>query len=425
MTTRITPLSLYCVEWGSSVKTVLIVVFSAMLLGVIVLLVSEIVGKEKKAEEKQKEEPAAAEEVPPVLALPEAETAATAETQEEESSPETEIELSASAVLVDDEGGAEAGTVIVDGKQLKVGYNRSFLARLIQADDPLKGWYSALKNELLRYNLKPRMSWGNESFYRGRKTYAKFAIRGKTLSLYLALDPAKFKDTKYNFSDDGNVAKYRDVPMRLKIKSDRAAAQAKELVSVVSVHVRTEFEEMNLRPAYRDTATLVRDGHIKLYYLGDNTASKEEKRDAAIAGIKQLDKAPRDFTTKLMRADSELKTHYSAIKNELMRYGLKQRMSTGNESWYRGRTTYAKFAIRGKTLSLYMALDPDEFEGTKYNFRDTGNVNKYGKVPMRMKIKSDRSVKWVKELIATMAEKKGWERAELEEKDFRYVKKKK
>ena len=44
---------------------------------------------------------------------------------------------------------------------------------------------------------------------------------------------------------------------------------------------------------------------------------------------------------------------------------------------------------------------------------------------MRLKIKSARGVRWVKELIATMAEKKGWTREELEERDFRYVETKK
>ena len=43
---------------------------------------------------------------------------------------------------------------------------------------------------------------------------------------------------------------------------------------------------------------------------------------------------------------------------------------------------------------------------------------------MRMKLKSDRSVRWVKELLATLAEKKGWQRTERREEDFRYVERK-
>ena len=43
---------------------------------------------------------------------------------------------------------------------------------------------------------------------------------------------------------------------------------------------------------------------------------------------------------------------------------------------------------------------------------------------MRVNLKSERAVKWVKELLAHLAEKKGWERIERVEEDFRYVEKK-
>lgn len=278
----------------------------------------------------------------------------------------------------------------------------------------------------MAYKLKQRMSWSAESWYFGRTTYAKFAIRGKTLSLYLALDPEKFENTKYVFNNVRDTAKYRDVPMRVKVKSDRAARWAKELVAAMAERyglARVDTPKRNFRPDYRDTKSLVKDKLIKLQYVASPDKSKQELESAAAADLKAKDKAPRDFSTKLMRADSQTKARYSAIKNELLRYGMKPRLSTSFESWYMGRTTYAKFAIRGKTLTLYMALDPQEFEGTKYNFRNVGTVGKYETVPMRVNLKSDRSVRWVKELLATLAQKKGWERADRKEEDFRYVKK--
>lgn len=414
---------LICAEWGSSIKTVLIAAAAFVLAAVLTMLVFEIVGKYRSesieievrnvpAEDFARSKPITAEETP----------------EESEKPAGQEVELDEAAVLVDDGVDAESGTVIVGETRLKVGYNRSFTAKLIQSDDTLKSRYSELYNELLRYDMKSRMSWSNESLYRGRKTYAKFAIRGKTLSLYLALKPAEFADTKYGFKDAGNVAKYRDVPMRLKIKSARGVRWAKELIGFVGEKegwTRKELAETNFRPEYKNTAPLVRDGYIKLYYMADAKVDKEALSEAAAADLKEIDRTPRDFTTKLMRASLDLKTRYSAVKNELLRYGMKSRMSIANESMYRDRTTYAKFAIRGKTLFVHIALDPKEFEGTKYNFRNMESVGKYGAVPMRVKLKSDRSVRWVKELIATMAEKKGWTREELEERDFRYVESKK
>ncbi|MCI9031925.1 MAG: hypothetical protein HFK09_05335 [Clostridia bacterium] len=411
-------------EWGSAVKTVLIAAVAFVLAAVLTMLVFEIVGRYRKesieievrnvpSDDFVRSKPIAEKEVPAV--------------EESEKQKEEEVKLEEAAVLVDDGVDAESGTVIVGETRLKVGYNRSFTAKLIQSDDTLKSRYSELYNEFLRYELKSRMSWSNESLYRGRKTYAKFAIRGKTLSLYLALRPSEFAETKYGFKDAGNVAKYKDVPMRLKIKSARGVRWAKELIAVVAEKAKwkkKDVPEANYRPEYQNTTTLVREGYIKLYYISDAEVGKEALNEAAAADLKQIDRTPRDFTTKLMRASLELKTRYSAVKNELLRYGMKSRMSIANESLYRDRTTYAKFAIRGKTLFLHIALNPEEFIGTKYNFRNMGDVGKYGAVPMRVKLKSDRSVRWVKELIATMAEKKGWQREELEERDFRYVEEK-
>lgn len=419
---------LFCVVWNAAIKAVLIVVVSVMLAGVVALLAMEIIGKRNdvsplpQAEGDSREQPAEenAEEQPP-----EEETTTV---DDEEPSDDREMELTDEAVLVDDEEQFEMGTVIVGETRVKVRYNRSFTAKLIQADDTLKSAYSDLRNELVRYGLKSRMSWSNESWYLGRNTYAKFAIRGKTLSLYLALDPDEFEGTKYIFRDARGVEKYREVPMRVKLTSDRAVRWSKELIFAAAAKKdlkRQDLPEENFRPDYRNTTSLVREKLVKLHYVTTPNASRQAMREAAAADLKAIDRTPRDFTTRLMHADSELKARYSAVKNELLRYGMKSRMSTGNESWYRGRVTYAKFAIRGKTLFLYLALNPAEFEGTKYHFRNVAEVGKYGTVPMCVKLKSDRAVTRVKELIATLAEKKGWPREEMEERDFRYVKKKK
>ena len=253
MAARATLIFLYCVEWGYAIKTSLIVIISAMLLAAVGLLVLEIIGV--KSSNVAPPQNVAKPEEPPLLLMPsapleqESELAAT-EDADDEQQPESELELAAEAVLVDDAGGAEAGTVIVGESELKVGYNRSFTAKLVQSEDPLKGFYSVIKNELLRYGLKQRMSTGNESWYRGRTTYAKFAIRGKTLSLYMALDPDEFEGTKYNFRDTGNVNKYGKVPMRMKIKSDRSVRWVKELIATMAEKKgwsREELEEKDFR----------------------------------------------------------------------------------------------------------------------------------------------------------------------------------
>ena len=88
------------------------------------------------------------------------------------------------------------------GMFIRYRYNRSFSAKLIQADEKVKRYYSQLKNALLAYaKVAPRVSWRHESFRYGRPSVAKFVIRGKTLCLCLALDPADYSESKYIVDD--------------------------------------------------------------------------------------------------------------------------------------------------------------------------------------------------------------------------------
>ncbi len=412
------------IQWTAATKALLIVGVCLILLAVSCLLVMEIIGKRNAVPQTESDsEPRAEESETPSFA--EAAASADEDYAEEGILPEQEVLLEEGLVVEDDGETADAGFVIVNGERVKVRYDRSFEARLIQSDDALKSRYNELKNELLCYDLKPRVSWSNESCYSGRTTYAKFAVRGKTLSLYLALEPKEFAESKYSFTDVHGVSKYKGVPMRLKIKSDRAVRWAKELIAAMAekygLHT-IQREAENFRPEYRDTTSLVLQRLIKLYLASDKECTEEEWEDAVISDLKLRDRAPREFLTRLMRSPISLKTNYSELKNELLRYGLKCRMSKSNESYYIRHVTYAKFAIRGKNLSLYLALAPSQFADTKYIFKDESGVSKYAAVPLRLRISSARSVRWAKELIFALGKKEGLHRTELPETDYRYVK---
>ena len=77
-------------------------------------------------------------------------------------------------------------------------YKKSFLARLIQSTDETKSFYSDIKNAMLSYKkTNSRISWHFDTINSGRNKLLKFAVRGKTLMLYLALDANDYVDTKY------------------------------------------------------------------------------------------------------------------------------------------------------------------------------------------------------------------------------------
>lgn len=185
--------------------------------------------KEVKPERAVEEKPAVTEE-PKVVEVPVAETAPATVSESEPTVAEDES---------GDDGEDEAEEqserkLVVEGGEVKyiiIKYSKSFQAKLIQSGDTVKDYYSQLKNCLLSYKgVKSRISWRWETFRLGRKTLAKLIMRGKTLSLALALNPEDYSDSKYVVDSLSEVAAYADTQCLYKIKNDRRAKYAKELI---------------------------------------------------------------------------------------------------------------------------------------------------------------------------------------------------
>jgi uncharacterized RDD family membrane protein YckC len=145
-------------------------------------------------------------------------------------------------------------------------YKKSFVAKLSLSSDDTLAYYSDLKNELLSYKkIKERTSWGYETFRRGRKLIAKLAVRGKTLRLYVALDPSNFEKA----IDVSHVKSHASVPCLLKIKNPRRLGYAKALISLAMQEAevaRKEIEYVDYTETfvYRDLESLIAAGLIKV-----------------------------------------------------------------------------------------------------------------------------------------------------------------
>ena len=119
----------------------------------------------------------------------------------------------------------------VDAKSFN--YNKkSFSEKLSQCTPELLKYYNEIKNELLSYKkVKSKISSKHESFRLGRVTIAKLKVKGKSLYLFLALDPNDYKDTKYKIKDMSAVGNCKDVPTMYKINLPRRAVYAKDLIA--------------------------------------------------------------------------------------------------------------------------------------------------------------------------------------------------
>ena len=238
-----------------------------------------------------------AEEVP----APEAEPAA--EEKPEETVPVSEDASAAAVSAAPAADKPSAGTTRVvyandDGWYVNIRYDKSFEAKLIQGDEKLKTYYSELKNELLSYKkVTARKSWQHEAFRRGRTTVAKLAIRGKTLRLYLALEPMLYEDSKYRVEDASQHAKFAKTPLLYRIKNDRRCRYAKDLIAAAMASaeaLRGEDQAENYADVpFEDTEELIAKGLVRIIevrrradgaggiVMPADDADLEEEEDAA------------------------------------------------------------------------------------------------------------------------------------------------
>ena len=193
-----------------------------------------------------------------------------------------EEELAVSELEEEDETKEIVEEVVINGIVMR--YNRSFTARVTQASDENKERYSQLKNYLLSFKgVKNRISWKRESFRTGRNTFACFTVRGKSLCLCLATDPARFNETKYKVIDLSVRSPKSKQPCMYRIINDRRVKYAKEIIDMLMAELglsRDEnYAQADYRLPYRTTEELIEDGHIKV--VGDSAVIREVAEEVA------------------------------------------------------------------------------------------------------------------------------------------------
>ena len=173
-------------------------------------------------------------------------------------------------VVKDSEGGAF----------VRIRFNRSFTSNLIQSDDAVKNYYSQIKNELKKYGVKERISWRHETYRSGRKLIAKLALRGKTLCLYCATDPAVYEGTKYKVEDVSAKKTNAEVPALFRIKNDRRAKySAKIIEDLMQRHNLTAQESIYTdycaQYPYEELQPLIERKLVKLLAIKEKSAESE------------------------------------------------------------------------------------------------------------------------------------------------------
>ena len=126
----------------------------------------------------------------------------------------------------------------------------------------------------------------------------------------------------------------------------------------------------------------------------------------------------KSFEIYLRTGDEQVKENYSAIKNELLSYGIHSRLTKMRENFSKKGVSMsrvkpeknlriqAKLLIRGKFLKLYLNVDPSSIDAKYFRIKDVSS--KMPDQPTFIKVRSKLSLKRALELIALLAEKEGF-----------------
>lgn len=133
-----------------------------------------------------------------------------------------------------------------------------------------------------------------------------------------------------------------------------------------------------------------------------------EPVEEIVAPVPEVVKPPRApakaFDFKIVTADEITQDRYNELKNCAMQYKkLKSRVSKKFDSLNSGRTQFVKFGLAGRTLKVYLNLKLEDTD-PKYHCKDQSFKKPYVQVPVLIRVKSGRAVKYAKRLIAQCAE---------------------
>ena len=250
--------------------------------------------------------------------------------------------------------------------------SRSFAERLNGASERASGFCAVIESKIAELENCRVIDGKTRTFKVRNVPLMRFAIRGKTLNAYIGLDPKEYQDSKYIFTDVSSVKKYANYPMRVKVTSDRQARWTNELLEDIVNKNSLKVKQ----PILLAEQTVSPFEHLK--GKKKSLTFKQKLKKYAIA-----------------------KDRFNSILETLLSVdGVRSIESVSGITYKKGNTPIVRFTIRGKTLNAYLGLNPIDYANSKYIFTDVSNVKKYANYPMRVKVTSDRQVRWTKELIA-------------------------
>ena len=268
---------------------------------------------------------------------------------------------------------------------------RHFKQKLIDAPCIIQDRYEQIVSLVSRIQgIRVIEGKSRESFKKGHDPVVRMTFRGKTLCVSLALNPEDYQNTKYRFTDISEFKTHTHYPMRVKLTSDRQVRWAKELINdIITKNGYTLLEEQSQpvaeeppidKQSVDQVVSHIAEHKFLEYYTGKSYR--------------------KSFGQRLRRSSKQIKQWYKALVSHIKKVENVREIESDHFRTFRLKNKpIAKITMKGKTLNVYLALKPSDFVDTKYIFQDVSHVKKYVYYPMRVKLTSDRQLKWSCELI--------------------------
>lgn len=114
----------------------------------------------------------------------------------------------------------------------------------------------------------------------------------------------------------------------------------------------------------------------------------------------------RNMENKIKMAPDLIKEFYSGLRNELSSYiSVNERMMVACDQYKVKKTVIAKITLAGKVMKLYLPLNVNDYEQSKFHQNDVSEKKAYKDLPFMVKVNSKLGLKKAILLIGDVAKK--------------------
>jgi len=207
----------------------------------------------------------------------------------------------------------------------------------------------------------------------------------------------------------------KETPVELKepVKEEiMPAIESIEVETNESAEVSEPVAEIKEEPKVEETVVPEPKEENNESNDSDDEEEDENKKEIIVVDGKQMYVTYRkSIFAKVTLAHEITKQYYVELANFISKYPVKRRDSWEFTSYSKSKTTIVKLGVKGKTLFLYLGLPYEEFQKEIFYLKQT-TAKAHEKTPTVLCVKSERSLKYAKELIEEVMKRNGLEKDE-------------